>query len=183
MQAAQLVTIATFGEVTAAQLCRATLAASGVRAFVADEHISTLNPHYMGASVGIRVQVRKADEARALEILAAAAAPMGEDEDEDEDESSGEDGPRCPRCGARYSYYEWSSGQMVLIVLLLGLPLLFMSKQWSCRRCHHWYRLPEGAARAESPYRKPRRGAMNAELNPRGPATGPRASLPGERPP
>jgi hypothetical protein len=158
----ELVTIATFGEVTAAQLCRATLTASGVRAFVADEHLSTLNPHYMGASAGIRVQVHKADEARALEILAAAAPPAEEEEDDD-DESSEEDGPRCPRCGARYSYYEWSSGQVLLIALFLGLPLLFMKKKWSCRRCHHRYRLPEGTARAESPYRKPRRGATNAE--------------------
>jgi rubredoxin len=180
---AELVTIATFGEVTAAQLCRATLSASGVRAFVADEHLSTLNPHYMGASAGIRVQVRKADEARALEILAAAAPAAEDEEEEDEDESSAEDGPRCPRCGARYSYYEWSSWQVVLIALLLGLPLLFMSKQWSCRRCHHRYRLPEGAPRAESPYRKPRRGATSAELSPRGQERGPRASLPGERRP
>jgi hypothetical protein len=151
----ELVTVATFGEVLAAQMCRARLASAGVRAFVADEHLSTLNPHYMGAALGIRVQVRQADLARALEILKEAAERKDEDEGEDDDDEH-DDGPRCPSCASRYSYFEWSAGQMFLIVLLVGLPLLFLHKQWHCRRCDHRFRIVSAPERKDSPYRKPR---------------------------
>jgi rubredoxin len=157
----ELVTVATFGEVLQAQMCRAKLGAGGVRAFVADEHTSTLNPHYLGAASGIRVQVRRVDVPRALEILKVAA-----NESEDEGDDAGDedpeldDGPRCPRCEARYSYFEWSPGQVLLIVLMLGLPLLFLRKTWHCRRCDHRFLPAPLGDRRESPYRKPRRGSQ-----------------------
>lgn len=161
--ATELVTIATFGEALAAQMCRSTLAAGGVRAFVADEHLSTLNPHYVGAANGIRVQVQKADAERALEILKEAAA-QAEDNDDDDDPEDHEhdDGPRCPSCASRYAYFEWSAGQVLLIVLLLGVPLFFLKKQWHCRRCDHRFRIASALRddRKESPYRKPRRAAQ-----------------------
>lgn len=158
----ELVTVATFGEVLAAQMCRATLAAGGIRAFVADEHVSTLNPHYVGAASGIRVQVRRADVERAREILKAAADAEEEAGDEEDagDEDEHDDGPRCPRCEARYSYFEWSPGQVLLIVIMLGLPLLFLRKRWHCRRCDHRFLPALVGERRESPYRKPRRAAQ-----------------------
>jgi len=155
----ELVTVATFGEAIEAQLCRATLSSSGIRSFVPDEHVSTLNPHYMGATAGIRVQVQKADAERAIEIL-GAAPPPDPHSDEDEEEPLEDDGPRCPLCSARYSYYEWSPGQKLLLVLFVGLPLLFLKKSWHCRRCDHRFRLEPGAVRPESPYRKPRRASQ-----------------------
>ena len=157
---ADLVTVATFGEVLQAQMCRATLAAGGVRAFVADEHASTLNPHYMGAANGIRVQVRGVDVPRALEILKHAATPAEGEEDAGDEDHEHDDGPRCPRCEARYSYFEWSPGQVLLLVLLLGLPLLFLRKGWHCRRCDHRFLVAPSGERPESPYRRSRRGAQ-----------------------
>ncbi|NUQ78235.1 MAG: DUF2007 domain-containing protein [Polyangiaceae bacterium] len=156
----ELVTVATFGEVLEAQMCRSTLAAGGVRAFVADEHLSTLNPHYVGAASGIRVQVRRVDVPRALEILKAASEAGEEDEGDEEDEDSAhDDGPRCPQCAARYSYFEWSPVEVIFIVLMLGIPLLFMRKRWHCRRCDHRFLPISAGERRESPYRRPRRGA------------------------
>ena len=157
----ELVTVATFGEVLQAQMCRATLVARGIRAFVADEHASTLNPHYVGAASGIRVQVRRADLERARELLSAeeAAAEAEADAVEDEDPDH-DDGPRCPRCEARYSYFEWSRSQVLLLLLLLGLPLLFFRKTWHCRRCDHRFLPLSSGERRESPYRRPRRGAQ-----------------------
>jgi hypothetical protein len=158
----ELVTIATFSEVLAAQMCRATLSAAGVRAFVADEHISTLNPHYMGAAIGIRVQVRRTDVDRALEILKEVAEQEQEPGDDDDDHDEHDDGPRCPSCASRYAYYEWSLGQVLLILLLFGLPLFFIQKQWHCRRCDERFRIASGPSLKESPYRKPRRAARGA---------------------
>jgi rubredoxin len=155
----ELVTIATFGEVLQAQMCRSKLLAGGVRAFVADEHVSTLNPHYLGAASGIRVQVRRLDVPRALEILKPEVEEEI-DEDAGEEDPEHDDGPRCPRCEARYSYFEWSPGQVVLILLLLGVPLLFFKKAWHCRRCDHRFSPAPSGDRRESPYRRPRRGAQ-----------------------
>ena len=156
----ELVTVATFGEVLEAQMCRATLIAGGVRAFVADEHVSTLNPHYVGAASGIRVQVRRLDVERALEILKQPVEEPGEAEDEEAEDPEHDDGPRCPRCEARYSYFEWSPGQVIVILLFLGIPLFFLQKAWHCRRCDHRFLPAPGVERRESPYRRPRRGAQ-----------------------
>lgn len=157
--ASKLVTVATFGEAIKAQLCRAKLTASGIRSFLPDEHVSTLNPHYMAASSGIRVQVRQEDAARAMDVLRAASeAPEGEEDEEPED--APEDGPRCPECGAQYSYFEWSPMERLFIVLLAGLPLLFMEKKWHCRRCEHAWRVEAKEGRVDSPYRRPRRTSL-----------------------
>lgn len=152
-----LCTVATYSEAFEAQIARSKLVALGVRAFIADEHLTTLNPHYMGAALGIRLQVHHADLERAAEILSAPAADEVADEDDDEGHA---DGPKCPRCGARYAYREWSSGQLFVIVLLLGLPLLLLQKQWHCRRCQAYWPPPLPQPMRGSPYRAPRRSAL-----------------------
>jgi hypothetical protein len=156
---APLVTVATYSAAFEAQIARSALAAHGVRAFIADEHLTTLNPHYMGAALGIRLQVHHPDLERAAEILSATAAGADGEDDEDDDEAAA-DGPRCPQCEARYAYREWSSGQILLILLLLGIPLLFLEKHWHCRKCHAYW-APAGAPpRPRSPYRAPKRKAL-----------------------
>ena len=47
-------------------------------------------------------------------------------------------------------------------VLLFGLPLLFLTRQWHCRRCDHRFRIESAPARPESPYRRPRRAAQSS---------------------
>ena len=156
--AGSLATVATYSETFEAQIARSALSAHGVRAFIADEHLATLNPHYIGAASGIRLQVRRADLERAAEILSAATT-AAEDDPEDEDDEAKADGPRCPRCEARYAYQDWSAGQLLVIALLLGLPLLFLQKRWHCRKCHAYWRPGAAPPRPESPYRAPRLAA------------------------
>lgn len=164
------VTVATFGHLLDAQLCRATLSAGGIRALLPDEHTLSLNPHYIGAVQGIRVQVAEADRAKALLILeeAEAARTLAEQEEREEENRSDwdgdeaeahEEGPRCPECGRRYCYFEWSPIQKFFILILLGLPMIVLKKRWHCRACGHGFSVEKAGGVAESPYRKARGGA------------------------
>lgn len=158
----QLVTVATYSEAFEAQMARSKLAAHGVRAFIDGEHAATLNPHYLGAALGIRLQVHRADATRSSEILRApvvdeAIEDGAIDDDEEEDHP---DGPRCPRCSARYAYQDWSGWQLVLVALLLGLPLLVMRKRWHCRRCGAYWTPRSPPPMPASPYRAPKRSAL-----------------------
>jgi hypothetical protein len=157
----RLVTVATYSEPLEAQIGRANLASHGIHAFIADEHLSTLNPHYIGAALGIRLQVLHPDLERASEILKSTPEDDDSGDTEEEDEAAAElDGPKCPRCEARYSYKEWSLDQLVLIVVLLGLPLLFLQKRWHCRKCDASWPPETASPKRGNPYRAPRRSAL-----------------------
>lgn len=164
------VTIATFGQLMDAQLCKAALLAGGVRAMLPDEHTLSLNPHYIGAAQGIRVQVLEQDREHALSILEEAErarAVVEEEEREevnrsdwnDEADRDHEEGPRCPGCGRRYCYNEWSPIQKLIIFILLGFPLIVLKKKWHCRACGNVFEVEKGSGVVESPYRKARGGA------------------------
>lgn len=151
---ARLVTIATFGQMMEAQIARATLAAHDIHSFVADEHLLTLNPHYVGAASGIRLQTSDIDALLAIEIL---NEPLERDED-DYDEA--EDGPRCPHCDARYAYHERPAGSFLLGLLLFGIPFLFLKKRWHCRKCHEEWQAAPALEQKHGPYREPRASAL-----------------------
>ena len=144
-----LVTVATYSGAMEAQIGRAKLQAHGLRAFVADDHLSTMNPQYMAAAGGIRLQVETKDAADAEAILDEVADP--EDDHDDAD-----DGPRCPSCELRYAAYGYSATQTVLGYLFLGIPFLFLKKGWSCGKCHHTWSGPPPSLPAAHPYRQPR---------------------------
>jgi hypothetical protein len=148
-----LVTIATYSQVYEADLSRAALGVHGIVCFVPDEHIASLNPAYVPALGGVRLQVSEQDVERALEVLSLH-------DSEDDDEGDEEDGPRCPRCGSQYAYFEWSAAVIWLSIVLLYLPLLFLSKRWSCRKCDHHWRDVQPVPDRGSPYRKPRPSAV-----------------------
>lgn len=158
---ARLVTVATYSGALEAQIGRSNLAAHGIRAFIADEHLSTLNPHYMGAALGIRLQVLHADLERAAEILKSPPVDDDSGDTEDEDETAAAlDGPKCPRCEARYAYKEWSLDQLLLILVLLGLPLFFLEKRWQCRKCGAIWPPETASPKRGNPYRAPRRSTL-----------------------
>ncbi|WP_437830265.1 putative signal transducing protein [Sorangium sp. So ce1153] len=158
----QLITVATYSESVEAQMGRSALSAHGIRAFIADEHVATLTPHYIGRSLGIRLQVPRADLERAAEIL----KPPAVDDDreiEEEDEADELDGPKCPACAARYAYREWALSQVLVIIALLGLPLLVMKKRWHCRKCDTFWAPGATTPRMGNPYRAPRGAALRAK--------------------
>ncbi|WP_159397836.1 DUF2007 domain-containing protein [Sorangium cellulosum] len=160
--AERLITVATYSEAMEAQMGRSALIAHGIRAFIADEHVSTLTPHYIGRALGIRLQVPHSDLERATEILKSPHSDEDHDNDE-EDDAAELDGPKCPTCAARYAYREWSPGQVLAIVVLLGLPLLVLKKQWHCRKCDTYWRPGAAPPKHGNPYRAPRGATLRGK--------------------
>ena len=64
-----LVTVATFPDVSEAELARERLELEGVRAFVMDGQASGVMPYLANAMGGVRVQVEPKDAEKAREIL------------------------------------------------------------------------------------------------------------------
>jgi hypothetical protein len=64
-----LVTIATFSDVSQAELARERLELEGVRAFVLDEQAGGVMPFMTNSMGGIRVQVAPEDAERGREVL------------------------------------------------------------------------------------------------------------------
>ena len=69
-----MVVIASFGRPWEAQLAKARLEAEGIRAFLLDEQVISVNPFYSPALGGVKLAVAAQDAARARELL----GPSGE---------------------------------------------------------------------------------------------------------
>jgi Putative prokaryotic signal transducing protein len=68
---ADLVTVASFPDVSEAELARERLELEGIRAFVIGAQTAGVMPYLAGAGGGVAVQVAPADVERAREILNA----------------------------------------------------------------------------------------------------------------
>jgi hypothetical protein len=128
-----LVTIATFSFPHEAHIAKATLEASGIPAFLADEHTINMQWLYSNAMGGVRLQVPQEFAAQAQEVLnePAEIAPIPELEP----------GPApapgaCPYCGSRLGE-PFAAGRRPAIFtwLLLGLPLWPVREVRKCTAC------------------------------------------------
>lgn len=128
-----MITLAQFSKPEEAHLLRLRLEAGGVRAFVQDENVVNLNWLFSNAVGGVRVQILEGDLEAAKEIL--AEPPL-------------DDAPtrvECPRCGSdKTSIDEFPRKLAFLSLILLGFPILFSERRWSCSECgHKWKAEPE----------------------------------------
>jgi hypothetical protein len=64
-----LVTVMQFSSGMEAQLARTKLESEGIEAYVADEHMMSINPMYDFALGGVRLQTKSSDAEKALKIL------------------------------------------------------------------------------------------------------------------
>jgi hypothetical protein len=64
-----LVTVAQFSSGMEAQLARTKLESEGIEAYLADEHMMSINPMYDFALGGVRLQTKSTDAEKALKIL------------------------------------------------------------------------------------------------------------------
>ncbi|MFH1738695.1 MAG: hypothetical protein ABIH23_06785 [bacterium] len=152
--APSLVTIATFRDLFDAQLAKIRLEIAGIEWFFADEATVHANWFYSNAVGDIKLQVRKSDLQRAMEILRRDRIP------EDFGVEVIQEEPRisyCPRChSARISYYPRAEPAVFLFLLIailpcllsisyiflfLGiLPLLLPEGKWGCEDCAYQWR-------------------------------------------
>lgn len=155
--AEKVITIATYGDPIEAHLARSKLLDAGIEALVVDENTQALygynNPMFGGA----KLQVRESDAQRALEVLGGqvdtlepweqstddafltaeppAEAP-GPDSEQNAEEPDVDPEAICPRCGSAMVHCEKFSLTAVLLSLpLLGIPLQFIKRWWTCEDC------------------------------------------------
>jgi len=142
--AERLVTIATFHELTAAHILKGRLEAEGILCFLGDEHIVGVQPFYAVAVGGVKLKVTESDVAEAKAILARIQGGNSEF-----DYDSIELAPplqehvparTCPNCGSDHVGEEkYNKTVFSISYLLLGFPLPFLSRKFTCYECgHRW---------------------------------------------
>lgn len=123
-----MITLVTVSYLHEADLLCMKLEGEGIRTFLPDQGLSTMQPLLSGAIGGLRVQVEEDDLDRAREVLARETPPA-------------EQGLfRCPACGGDDVTYEPLSKRLAFLsLLLIGIPFLWFKEQCVCRRCgHRW---------------------------------------------
>lgn len=127
------VTIASYSNEAEAELAAGRLACDGVKGEV--HRFSRYRA--MGAG-GYQLKVESADLDAARRILGGIEREIDMDEYVDPDDTSYR---RCPKCNSVNVMAGPRPRRLVLAsVLLLGVPLLFVARDWSCRKCGHAWR-------------------------------------------
>jgi hypothetical protein len=136
------VAVAAYSGPVEAHLARCRLEAEGIEAFVADEHIVSLQWLYSAAVGGAKVQVRLRDAARARTLLAAPAPRRSRSALFVTDDLAA---PRCPRCGSLEIEERFARRLSFASALLLGFPLLAGRGRARCRACGRRWRRTRSA--------------------------------------
>lgn len=141
-----LITIACFSHPYESHVWRARLESEGISCFIADEHTVSANWFYSNAVGGVKLQVYKCDREQAERVL-DRPEPEGtpsieehwdalQERFEIDRNDCDEDQTHCPRCDSIEVFYEKFSRPLVFLsILLLGIPLPFLSRRWTCRNC------------------------------------------------
>ena len=119
------------------------LASHGIEASIPDQGAMSALPLHGSALGGIRVQVDEEDFEKARDILRGISAVSAEQK------------TSCPKCGSLQVEYKRQSWFVAgLVVILVGIPLLWLKKKFQCHSCgHRWEEDPvkEETTEAEQP--------------------------------
>src|SRR4051812_42066441 len=92
-----LVTVQTFSRVIDARLAQARLEGAGIRTYLLDESVASIDPFLINAIGGVKLQVETGDEQAARDLL---REPLVESDIDEVDPTA----PRCPRCESEYVF-------------------------------------------------------------------------------
>jgi hypothetical protein len=125
------ITIRRYRDLSEAIVARSLLESAGIAAYLRDENLVRLEWQISNFIGGIRLQVERADEAAAAEIL---SQPIPETVPFDD--QAGFAQPLCPRCGSTDITFRGASREVALASLfLLSLPLPLGKETWLCNAC------------------------------------------------
>jgi|ERR1017187_3133690 DNA-directed RNA polymerase subunit RPC12/RpoP len=134
------ITIASYPEPLEANLMRSKLLSEDIECILLDENLISVQPFYSNAIGGIRLQVHEDDAMRAKEILDESNKPplhiVRKSDESDSNRTYKNTKLHCPECNSTDVYYErHTNSELVLSVLLLGIPLLFIKGKYHCYNC------------------------------------------------
>ncbi len=125
------ITVRRYRDLSEAIVARSLLESAGIRAYLRDENLVRLEWQISNFIGGIRLQVERADETAAAEIL---SQPIPDHVPFDEQAEFAQ--PLCPRCGSTDITFQGSSRSAALASLyLLSLPLPLGKETWICNAC------------------------------------------------
>lgn len=133
------ITIATFDEPLKANMAKIKLESEGIGCFLAGENFVATYWLLANAEHGIKLQVKKSEAERALEIL-------GTDEKVDTEQieknlTPEPINPQCPKCHCNDVEYEkFSKKLFYLSILFLRFPIPLSKKIYKCKNCGHTWK-------------------------------------------
>lgn len=138
-----LVTLRTYTSQSELAIVRSLLDSEGIETFVLNENLIQVQPFLSNAVGGIRLQVLEEDYDRANEVLTEVSLvhPPVEDAVATREEHAGQvhKNPKdvvCPFCHSDEVLREkFSLPVFAISVLLLGIPIPFMSRKYHCFDC------------------------------------------------
>ena len=133
----KLIRIATFDNEILANIARSRLEAEEIRAFLEDDNVIAMDWMKANAVGGIKLVVPIHEIDNALRVLKEKTG--NQQDNEIEKNLLFLDNPfACPKCGSSEVFRERLNRRWVFLsVLLLGLPLPFLSKKTICADCDH----------------------------------------------
>jgi hypothetical protein len=125
------ITVRRYRDLSEAIVARSLLESAGIGAYLRDENLVRLEWQISNFIGGIRLQVERADEAAAAEIL---SQPIPDHVPFDEQAEFAQ--PLCPRCGSIDITFQGSSrGAALASLYFLSLPLPTGKETWLCNAC------------------------------------------------
>lgn len=128
-----LITIATFDNAIDAHLASSKLESEGIKTYIFDEHIITLNPLYNFAAGGIKLKVMSNDAEKAYHILKGVnSLPYTNEEGEI---------LKCPNCSAEKIYSGFRSLKSISSILAFVLSVVTLTypihaeRKYKCGEC------------------------------------------------
>jgi hypothetical protein len=125
------VTIHRYRDLSEAIVARSLLESAGIPAYLRDENLVRLEWQISNFIGGIRLQVDRADETTALELL---NQPIPDNVPFDDQAEFAQ--PVCPKCGSMDITFQGSSrGAALASLYFLSLPLPLGRETWLCNTC------------------------------------------------
>lgn len=141
MRNESLVKIAEFRDVIMADLTRSKLESEGIKAYIFNDKLVSINWVLSQAVGGVRVMVAKDDAERATEILARDDSELLAINEAAASEKNELNHVVCEKCGSDNVIRTSSQRRAAALSILLTIPLLFWRKRYKCRSCGHSWRI------------------------------------------
>ena len=124
-----MITLTTVTYLHEADMLCVKLGAVGIKTFIPDQNTTSVQPFYSNAIGGIRVQIDENDLTRCAKIL------------KDELPQTNRGMFECPKCKSDSVTYEKISKRFAFFSLfLIGIPLLWLKREYTCNLCGHKWR-------------------------------------------
>jgi hypothetical protein len=135
-KAKKLVTIANFTEPYWAHLAKVKLQAGGIKCVLTGEHFSGMYWLCSNIDGGTKLQVKETDASKAMEILESSIKDQQTTADVDLPQEPYD--LKCPKCDSEDVEYEKLSKKAAfLAILILGFPISYTKRRYTCRNCRH----------------------------------------------